>query len=407
MVDDYDYFSNKRADRVYLSKSLDSVSFRKDADGEIEEFTRPFRIISKVIDCEETHKFIKDGNQVSLRITPGGRQEIVAKFYEDTRGVFNLQIQKYTTETGAPHNTYFSFSGKEISTFYNFIRNIPLIPIKTRAKTKLDDKFVEEIVLSREQALKLINDQPDLIKEIVENQITCEDVANLGYRRTQLEIFEKLLNDSNFFNNFKLNLGQNKRDEDVWQQFFENNPWIFGYGLNYFFNTPLEGKKLEQVVRGNYIAGAGKRVDAFLKTQGIVSSLSFGEIKTHKTNLIDPVKVPYRKECWKVSEELTGGIAQIQKTVQISLQNIRTKTQIKDASGELTGEELFLYHPKSFLVIGSLSQFIGKHGINEEKYSSFELFRRNIQNPEIITFDELYERAKYIVTSAEQKMEKA
>jgi len=153
------------------------------------------------------------------------------------------------------------------------------------------------------------------------------------------------------------------------------------------------------VVRGSYVAGAGKRVDALLKTQGMVSALSFGEIKTHKTNLIEPVKVPYRKECWKVSEELTGGIAQIQKTVQISLRNIQTKTQIKGERGDLTGEELFLYHPKAFLVIGSLSQFKGEHGINEEKYSSFELFRRNIQNPEIITFDELYERTRYIVTS--------
>jgi hypothetical protein len=208
--------------------------------------------------------------------------------------------------------------------------------------------------------------------------------------------------DSAFFNESKIQLGQNKRDEDVWQQFFERNSWIFGYGLNYFFNTPLEGKKLEQVVRGSYVDGAGKRVDALLKTQGIVSSLSFGEIKTHKTNLIESVKAPYRKECWKVSEELTGGIAQIQKTVQISLQNIQTKTQIKGDSGDLTGEQLFLYHPKAFLVIGSLSQFMGECGINEEKYSSFELFRKYIQSPEIITFDELYERAKYIVISAQQ-----
>ncbi len=407
MVEDYDYFINKRSDRVYLSKSLETTSFRKSKDGKIEKFERPFRIISKVIDCGETHQFIKDGKQVSLRITPGGRQEIVAKFYEDTRDIFTLQIQKYTTESGVPHNTYFSFCGDEISILYNFLRNIPIIPLTTRARTKLDDRFVDEIVLSRDQVIKLINDQPDLVKEIIENQITCEDIVNLGYRRTQLELFEKLLNDPICFENHKDALGKNKRDEDVWQHFFETNPWIFGYGLNYFFNSPIEGKKLEQVVRGSFFAGSGKRVDAFLKTQGIVSSLSFGEIKTHKTNLIDPVKVPYRKECWKVSEELTGGIAQIQKTVQISLQNIRTKTQIKNNEGELTGEELFLYHPNSFLVIGSLSQFKGEYGINEEKYSSFELFRRNIQSPEIITFDELYERAKYIVESAQQKIEKA
>jgi hypothetical protein len=109
------------------------------------------------------------------------------------------------------------------------------------------------------------------------------------------------------------------------------------------------------------------------------------------------VKEGYRRECWAVNDELTGGIAQIQKTVQKSIENIKTKTQIKNKDGELTREELYLYQPKSFLVIGSLNEFIGQNGINEDKFSSFELFRKNIFNPEIITFDELYERAKHIV----------
>ncbi len=59
MTDDYEYFSKKRPDRVYLSKSLDNKSFRRNDEGAIEEITRPFRIISKVIDSEESHKFIK------------------------------------------------------------------------------------------------------------------------------------------------------------------------------------------------------------------------------------------------------------------------------------------------------------------------------------------------------------
>ncbi len=58
-----------------------------------------------------------------------------------------------------------------------------------------------------------------------------------------------------------------------------------------------------------------------------------------------------------------------------------------------------MYQPRSFLVIGSLSEFHTVHGVNEEKYSSFELFRRNLKSPEVVTFDELFERAKYIVES--------
>lgn len=400
-MDDYDYFVNKRSDRIYLSKLIEAKIISKNDAGEIKEFVRPLRIISKVFDYKESHQFFKDGKEVSLRITPGGKHEIKAKFYEDTRGVTTLQIQKYTVDTGAPHNTYFTFTGNEIEILYNFLRNIPLLPIKDENSAKIDDRFLQEIIITSEQAKKIFSIKPDLLNEIIENQITKSEIINLGFRKKQLQLFEKLLDDNDFFQKTKQELGVNKREEDVWQNYFEKNTWIFGYGLDYIFNSQLDDKKLEQVVSGSSVFSGGKRVDALLKSQGIINSLCFGEIKTHKTPLLKENKKAYRTESWSISEELAGGVAQIQKTVQKSIESIKTKTQVKNKKGELTGEELFLYHPKSFLIIGSHREFEGEYGTNEEKYSSFELFRKNLYNPEIITFDELYERAKYIVKTSE------
>ena len=51
--------------------------------------------------------------------------------------------------------------------------------------------------------------------------------------------------------------------------------------------------------------------------------------------------------------------------------------------------------------MGNLNEFITEFGVNKEKYSSFELYRRSIKDIEIITFDELLERAKFIVNSNE------
>ncbi len=397
MTDEYEYFRNKRVDRVYLSRSLSLKQYRKAEGGEIEELVRPFRIASKVIDCAESHEFFRDGKQVSLRITGGERQEIVAKFYEDTRGVFTLQIQRYTVKSGSPHSTYFSFSNDEISTLYNFLRNIEFLPIRDEQSAQLDDQFVANLVLTREQAVNLLDSQPDLLEELVRTQVTSRDVAELGHRRAQLEEFSQMLSDPSYFESRREAIGPNKGTEGLWQSFFERNTWIFGYGLNYVFNSALDDAKLEQAVRGHDVSGAGKRVDALLKTHGLVSALSFGEIKTHRARLLKPVASPYRKECWQVSDELAGGIAQVQRSVQASLANIRAKTEVKDDSGAPTGETLFLYQPRSFLVIGSLSEFQTTQGINEEKYSSFELFRRSLNAPEVVTFDELYERARFIV----------
>ena len=47
---------------------------------------------------------------------------------------------------------------------------------------------------------------------------------------------------------------------------------------------------------------------------------------------------------------------------------------------------------QGILVIGNTSELD-----NEDKMRSFELFRRNLQNPEIITYDELLARTKFVV----------
>ncbi len=101
--------------------------------------------------------------------------------------------------------------------------------------------------------------------------------------------------------------------------------------------------------------------------------------------------------CWAPSAELVGAVAQVQGTVHGAVEQIGARFVGKDVNGAPTGEEAFNFQPRSFLVIGSLSEFTGPNGVNAEQYRSFELYRRNTAWPEIITFDELYERASYIV----------
>lgn len=48
--------------------------------------------------------------------------------------------------------------------------------------------------------------------------------------------------------------------------------------------------------------------------------------------------------------------------------------------------------PQGILVVGNTAELD-----NEDKIRSFELFRQNLHNPEIITYDELLARAKFVV----------
>lgn len=385
---DYDYFVNKRPDRTYISKSVNS-SFDPHA----------VRIISKVIDSQELSHFATIKDEVVVRVTGGERQEIKAIFYEDSRRIKSLTIQRFTKKDGKPHNISFTFQGEEIAILHKFIHLIKHVHLDGKEKDKLDDEMLDDLLISGEEKRRFLIENLDLVAEIAQNEVTKSDIVGLAYRKQQLEIFQKLLEDESYFENIKNERGL-RGPEAVWQNFFEENPWIFGYGLNFVFSSQLTDKKLEQLVAGTFLNHSGKRVDALMKTRGLISSLCFIEIKTHNTPLLR-TREPYRSECWRISDELSGSIAQIQKTVQKAVKSIGSKVELHNDIGDPTGELAFLYQPKSYIVVGKLSEFVTDNGINEQKFSSFELFRRNISNPEIVTFDELFERAKFIVSHHE------
>src|SRR3546814_6626983 len=90
-------------------------------------------------------------------------------------------------------------------------------------------------------------------------------------RRSTLAHFEKLLVDPNFFDSEMKRL--DKQPEGLWQAFFEENTWIFGYGLTLVACETLVEGSLEQITTGrNVFTGAGKRIDALMRTRGFLQS---------------------------------------------------------------------------------------------------------------------------------------
>jgi len=367
MTGEYEYFRNKRTDKIYLSSSFPDVS-SFDEKGQ-----RKMRILSKVFDSDESHHVARIKKEDVIKITEGERQEVRATFYEDNRDIQGLIIQKFTKKDGNPHKISFSFAREEIEKIYNILRHIKYIDISSSGeKERLDDYVIDEFLRSAdEKKYFLDNVEPELIEEIVKTRITKSDIVALAYRKEQLNIFHELLCD-------------NTTCEDKWQKYFEKNQWIFGYGLNYIFNTHLDNAKLEHITSGYNFFQGGKKVDALLKTSGYIQSLCLVEIKTHKTPLLVNRR-PYRIECWPISSDLAGSISQIQKTVQKVISGMTPKIEIYNNTGNPTGEILHLYQPKSYIVIGSLKEFSTETGINEQKHSSFEIFRKNMVSPEIVT----------------------
>lgn len=274
-----------------------------------------------------------------------------------------------------------------------FIDNVLTFGFKDGRAVNVSDEELARIAVSESQAQRLFKENEGIFSEVLKHQITKEDIVSIGYRKKQLGVYSRLLDEPDYFEDIRIKKSTTK--EGLWQNFFEKNKWIFGYGLNFLFLSSLDSKKLEQVVQGHNAGQYGKRVDALMKTRGIISSLCFVEIKTHESKLLAPD--PYRTGCWAPSKELTEAVAQIQGTVVSAIDDLTRKLEVKDSKGNPTGEEAYNFAPKSFLVIGSLSEFQADNGTNEDMYRSFELYRRNMLSPEILTFDELFERTRYIV----------
>lgn len=379
---DNDSYENPIEGKTYISPQI------KDGFGD-EKF---IRLITRGIDQEKGYKFVKIKNDIALRETPGGKNIIRATVFEDPRSIKVLSIQEYTPATGNPHKIGFSFIGDEIPKLYRFLKDVMTMHFEKKRYQVLSDDDIEHIQITDTQAYKLFLSNKEMFLNIIKNKITNEDIINIGYRISQLNVFENLLNNDEYFERLKNH--KNCKTESLWQQFFEKNQWIFGYGLGYIFLTGLDNKKLEQVVQGYDVNTHGKRVDGLMKTRAIISNLCFVEIKTHKTKLLD--ETAYRAGCFAPSKELAGAISQVQGTVFEAVKNLSEKISMNDTNGNPTGEEVYNFKPKSYLVIGNLNEFNTEYGINTEKLRSFELFRKNIYSPEIITFDELYERAKFI-----------
>lgn len=383
MTDERDIHFNKQVNKTYASSRIVQANTE-----------RSIRIASKVMDVSGGHIYGHEIDELVLRVTSEDRYEIIAKFFEDDRGIFTLTIQKFNKKSGPSDKWHFSFIHSEIDELISFLLNVKRINFPNSGKLNVSDEQLNGLLLDPSQGLRLLAENTELFEKLAESGDLKKDLIAIGYRRSQLELFDRLLTNNEFFERIKTE--KTLTDESLWQKFFEKNTWIFGYGLSFIFMTGLDEKKLEQTVRGASVGSVGKRADALMKTQALVSSLCYVEIKHHKTNLLDNRKA-YRSGAWAPSVELIGAVAQAQVTVAEAAKTYQDSLRPLDNDGNPTGEVLFNFKPRSVVLIGRLDEFSTENGLNDQKVRSFEMYRGNTISPEIVTFDELYHRAKFIV----------
>lgn len=280
----------------------------------------------------------------------------------------------------------------------DLVKALDSIPADGDESVRVDDQLLRDIFADPDALGRAYAQDPERFKELIRTDATAEDVIALQRRRDVVDTMRTWLNDDAAFDAESKDAGGPER---AWQRLLEANPWVLGVGLGGQLLTSWDREKLEQVTTGASIKGAGKRTDALLRTNGIIRSVVFAEIKHHRTKLLTDAH--YRSACWGPSTELAGAVVQVQQTVRMAVYDLGGYLEDKADDGSRTGTGTFITQPRAYLIVGCLAQLEGSGGPIENKVHSFELFRRNLAHPDVITFDELLARAEWHVKLAEEQ----
>lgn len=307
----------------------------------------------------------------------------VRAFYVRDKSDFNsLKITKlkFHKRFGWQEDGHIQVNSFQTAQMIEFLSVISHLDLSDAKKTKLS---LDNIDFDAIRALLGSTKGSVIIKELAESPDLHHDIYAVATKREAIAEFKRMLAES--------------PSERAWQSFFERNPWIFGHGLNYVFLDKV-GPKLEARTTGSAFDRPGKTADALMRTRAAISQYVLIEIKKASTDLLK--KDAYRSGCWALSDELSAAVTQAQKTTfEFSRDHFRDA--LKDAQGNDTGETAFAVEPRSFLVIGDMAELRG----NDDKVACFELYRRHMRSPEIVTFDELYQRARCIVENISREAE--
>ena len=386
MSDDteHEYFKLRRAAKTYISKVF---SFN-------ERNSERVRQVRMVIEGSDRIHLGEIEGTMCLRLTGNTRKtQVSALITQDDKQIKRLTLQTFKSRTGdwieAVEKDEFTFRGDEFTRLLSFLSQIEFIDLSNEENFQIED-------ISTKAGPKAIIDASDRgiidrIKGMTEGQrgavlqalqrsLTVDEINILLGRKQELEEFEA-------------HVGAADWAEAQWQGFFDRAQWVFGYGLDY---RVMRRFGREMTVGAGGADNQNKPVVDFLMSFTDYTVLV--EIKRPDTPIFRGSRGG-RAGTWEFSSEFMSAVSQIiEQKVEWSAFAQTGEHYDKAGSGRLTARTK---NARSILVIGSRAEFDETQDARAAnvKRDTFELFRRECRSIDIVTFDELLERARFIARS--------
>lgn len=182
-------------------------------------------------------------------------------------------------------------------------------------------------------------------------------------------------------------------DEAIWHHFLKNNDWILGLNVDIKFIREFYDE--QKVGTENSKSIGSPKADLL----GVSDFTTLIELKHSETKIFKTVKSKGRANTWDFTSDFIEGVSQCLGQKFALDRSYKTKDFANDKGKMLDKSQTLTVDPKTVFIIGN-RKLEFPHNLESDNYTksqTFELFRRNNRNVDIVTFDELFERAYHTV----------
>ncbi len=379
MTDEADFFRLRQEGRSYISKLFTYGG--QDTVGR--------RNVIMVLDNTEDQHVGEISGAMCLRLSGEKRKtQVTAVVTQDEKQVTRLTLQKFQSRTDGSYQGVeqdaFTFRHGEFEKLLRFLDQINFVDLSNEDGFKIDDistgtgrKAIIDAsdVQIVERIRVLRSDEREALVRSLSGSLSAHEINLLLGRKQALEEFERQIDAGNWA-------------EKDWQEFFERQSWIFGYGLDYRIMRQFDR---EATTAAGGTDNRNKPMVDFLTAFTDYTALV--EIKLPSTPIF--TNRAGRAGTWQFSAHFMGAVSQILEQKAEWLAFAASGEHYNHKGDKL---EARTRNAKAILVIGRNADLIVDQNDRETNVlrDTFELFRRETRTIDIVTYDELLERARFI-----------
>lgn len=336
----------------------------------------------------------------STSLTSAVGQDIELRLTTTSRFIFRPEVVENPHDKDACVRGNFIFQKKKISGGWEDYKTLDLSKLKDGEWVKLELKSGELKILLTEldkyyglfKKFGILSGKhsfvvtPENAKAIIEQFLqNPENFAKLEDLKIEdlkkLNLVSSINSLKNILRLWELN--KENANESYWQDFFKQNSWIIAQ----IFSYPVILLQDKAYVGGKGIDNKGGNIVDFLFQNKLSDNVLLVEIKTPVTPLVG---ASYRDNAHSMSGELSGSITQV----------LNYKNELQRNYFDLIKQSkaaFQVFNPKCMVIVGS----IDNGSLTPEQKKSFELYRCDSKQVEVVTFDELFQKVQMLVSLLE------